>query len=234
VAGDYVNAFEKLRDPSHARCLSIEAWQALFTQHSLVIEHVETLYKRVEFAVWAARHDANMQRYLLALLYAGERRSGRVPAAGDQCGVSDLSPVGGNRRRTPDHGVKHPVWRWRHHTHLISWTVLQRDPYADIPKIRYDCRTYFWQGESFCVLFVNRNAIESNCRRTYTEDGTKRSAIRRHFIRRNVITLRKSTDSLQSSFLGSLVTHLYQTVHPSQRVSALTSGAVAADIDAHG
>jgi ubiquinone/menaquinone biosynthesis C-methylase UbiE len=69
VAGDYVNAFEKLRDPSHARCLSIEAWQALFTQHSLVIEHVETLYKRVEFAVWAARHDANMQRYLLALLY---------------------------------------------------------------------------------------------------------------------------------------------------------------------
>lgn len=69
VAGDYVNAFEKLRDPSHVRCLSIEAWQMLFVQHDLVVEHAETLYKRVEFAVWAARHDANMQRYLLAMLH---------------------------------------------------------------------------------------------------------------------------------------------------------------------
>lgn len=69
VAGDYVNAFEKLRDPSHVRCLSIEAWQMLFVQHNLVVEHAETLYKRVEFAVWAARHDANVQRYLLAMLH---------------------------------------------------------------------------------------------------------------------------------------------------------------------
>lgn len=69
VAGDYVNAFEKLRDPSHVRCLSIEAWQTLFAQHNLIIEHAETLYKRVEFATWAARHDATMQRYLLAMLH---------------------------------------------------------------------------------------------------------------------------------------------------------------------
>jgi ubiquinone/menaquinone biosynthesis C-methylase UbiE len=68
AAGDYVNAFEKLRDPSHVRCLSVAAWQELFTRAGLVVEHVETLYKRVEFATWAARHDANMQRYLLALL----------------------------------------------------------------------------------------------------------------------------------------------------------------------
>jgi hypothetical protein len=68
VAGDYVNAFEKLRDPSHVCCLSIEAWQMLFVQHSLVIEHAETLYKRVEFTTWAARHNATMQRYLLAML----------------------------------------------------------------------------------------------------------------------------------------------------------------------
>jgi len=68
VAGDYVNAFEKLRDPSHVRCLSIEAWQALFMQHNLSIEHAETLYKRMEFTAWAARHDANVQRYLLAML----------------------------------------------------------------------------------------------------------------------------------------------------------------------
>jgi ubiquinone/menaquinone biosynthesis C-methylase UbiE len=69
LAGDYINAFEKLRDPSHVRCLSIEAWQARFEHHSLVVEHAETLYKRVEFTTWAARHDANMQRYLLAMLH---------------------------------------------------------------------------------------------------------------------------------------------------------------------
>lgn len=68
VAGDYINAFEKLRDPSHVRCLSIEAWQALFAQYNLLIEHAETLYKRVEFTSWAARHNATMQRYLLAML----------------------------------------------------------------------------------------------------------------------------------------------------------------------
>ena len=68
VAGDYVNAFEKLRDPSHVRCLSMEEWQALFADASLDAEHAETLSKRVEFPTWAARHNANMQRYLLALL----------------------------------------------------------------------------------------------------------------------------------------------------------------------
>lgn len=68
VAGDYVNAFEKLRDPSHVRCLSMEEWQALFGEGSFAVEHAETLYKQVEFSTWAARHSDNMQRYLLAML----------------------------------------------------------------------------------------------------------------------------------------------------------------------
>ncbi len=68
VAGDYVNAFEKLRDPSHVRCLSMEEWESLFGEGSFVVEHAETLYKRVEFSTWAARHSDNMQRYLLAML----------------------------------------------------------------------------------------------------------------------------------------------------------------------
>lgn len=68
VAGDYVNAFEKLRDPSHVRCLSMEEWQALLAGAALYAEHAETLSKRVEFSTWAARHNADMQRYLLALL----------------------------------------------------------------------------------------------------------------------------------------------------------------------
>jgi len=68
VAGDYVNAFEKLRDPSHVRCLSMEEWESLFGEGSFVVEHAETLYKRVEFSTWAARHSDHMQRYLLAML----------------------------------------------------------------------------------------------------------------------------------------------------------------------
>ena len=68
IAGDYVNALEKLRDPSHVRCLSVEEWQELFSAQALVVEHAETLYKSVSFETWAARHEPTMQRYLLAML----------------------------------------------------------------------------------------------------------------------------------------------------------------------
>jgi hypothetical protein len=44
----------------------------------------------------------------------------------------------------------------------------------------------------------------------------------------------KSTALLHLSFSGSLVAHFYRTVHPSRRVSALTSGGVDADIAVHG
>ena len=68
VAGAYVNALEKLRDPSHVRCLSMEEWHDLFAQGGLVVEHAETVAKRIDFGDWAARHDATMREYLLALL----------------------------------------------------------------------------------------------------------------------------------------------------------------------
>jgi hypothetical protein len=67
-AGDFVNAFEKLRDPSHGRCLPLEEWLALFESAGLAIHHQETMDKRIEFASWAARHDATMQSYLRAML----------------------------------------------------------------------------------------------------------------------------------------------------------------------
>ncbi len=67
-AGDYVNAFEKLRDPSHWRCLNIEDWAAGFETAGLEVVSVETLAKRVHFEFWAKRHDAHMQAYLRALL----------------------------------------------------------------------------------------------------------------------------------------------------------------------
>ncbi|NJN54514.1 MAG: class I SAM-dependent methyltransferase [Anaerolineae bacterium] len=68
AAGDYVNAFEKLRDLSHGRCLSLAEWQQAIQVAGLVVTHAETLDKQMNFAPWAARHDAVMQRYLQAML----------------------------------------------------------------------------------------------------------------------------------------------------------------------
>ncbi|MCB8921813.1 MAG: class I SAM-dependent methyltransferase [Ardenticatenaceae bacterium] len=67
-AGDYVNAFEKLRDPSHGRCLTLTEWREAFVTAGLTVTHRETLDKQMDFGFWAKRHDAVMQRYLRAML----------------------------------------------------------------------------------------------------------------------------------------------------------------------
>ncbi|UCC50260.1 MAG: methyltransferase domain-containing protein [Anaerolineaceae bacterium] len=67
-AGDYVNAFEKLRDPSHGRCLSPEEWTAAFQAAELSVKHQETLPKTMNFQFWAKRHDPITQSYLRSLL----------------------------------------------------------------------------------------------------------------------------------------------------------------------
>lgn len=69
LGGDYVNAFEKLRDPSHGRCLALEEWLDGFSAAGLEVVHYETLDKQIQFESWASRHDATMQRYLKALLF---------------------------------------------------------------------------------------------------------------------------------------------------------------------
>ncbi len=71
VAGDFVNAFEKLRDPSHTRCLSIEEWLDDYTKVGLELTHHEILEKQMVFEDWAARHDPVMQSYLRSLLWHG-------------------------------------------------------------------------------------------------------------------------------------------------------------------
>ena len=71
VAGDYVNAFEKLRDPSHGRCLSVEEWLEGYAQVGLELTQQEVLEKQMVFEDWAARHDPVMQSYLRALLWHG-------------------------------------------------------------------------------------------------------------------------------------------------------------------
>lgn len=67
-AGEYVNAFEKLRDPSHVRCLSEEEWLDALAVAGLAVEAQETLDKRLTFETWAARHTPLMQTRLRAML----------------------------------------------------------------------------------------------------------------------------------------------------------------------
>ncbi len=70
-AGDFVNAFEKLRDPSHGRCLSVEEWLEGYAQVGLQLTQHEILEKQMVFEDWAARHDKVMQSYLRVLLWHG-------------------------------------------------------------------------------------------------------------------------------------------------------------------
>jgi ubiquinone/menaquinone biosynthesis C-methylase UbiE len=66
--GDYVNAFERFRDPSHLRAWDMGEWREAIAAAGLKVTHEEELYKSMEFASWAQRHDANMQRFLRAML----------------------------------------------------------------------------------------------------------------------------------------------------------------------
>ncbi len=53
--GRYVNALEKLRDPSHVRCLCLEEWQLLFFQAGFRITLQETQTKMLELDDWSSR-----------------------------------------------------------------------------------------------------------------------------------------------------------------------------------
>jgi ubiquinone/menaquinone biosynthesis C-methylase UbiE len=55
-AGQYVDAFERLRDPSHFRAFAAYEWQGMFLDAGLTVEHVETLAKPgVKLLPWAER-----------------------------------------------------------------------------------------------------------------------------------------------------------------------------------
>jgi hypothetical protein len=53
------NAFEKLRDPSHGRCLGLGEWGDVIAAAGLAVLHREILPKDMAFAPWAARMDAD-------------------------------------------------------------------------------------------------------------------------------------------------------------------------------
>ena len=51
-AGRYVNAFEKLRDPSHGRALPTAEWLELMAEAGLELKHREHAPKAMDFANW--------------------------------------------------------------------------------------------------------------------------------------------------------------------------------------
>jgi ubiquinone/menaquinone biosynthesis C-methylase UbiE len=66
--GDYINALERFRDPSHLRAWTMEQWQAALAQCGFAVVHHEMLAKSMAFDSWASRHDATMQALLRAML----------------------------------------------------------------------------------------------------------------------------------------------------------------------
>jgi ubiquinone/menaquinone biosynthesis C-methylase UbiE len=66
--GDYVNAFERFRDPSHLRAWTMDEWRdALKTAH-LPPTHEEQIYKTMEFKSWAQRYEPVMQALIRSML----------------------------------------------------------------------------------------------------------------------------------------------------------------------
>jgi ubiquinone/menaquinone biosynthesis C-methylase UbiE len=53
------NEFEKLRDPSHGRCLSESEWLDLIASAGLAVRHREILSKDIELEGWAGRMQAS-------------------------------------------------------------------------------------------------------------------------------------------------------------------------------
>jgi ubiquinone/menaquinone biosynthesis C-methylase UbiE len=66
--GDYVNAFERFRDPSHLRAWTMEEWRDALTAAGLPPTHEEQIDKTMDFASWAARYDDTMKNLLRAML----------------------------------------------------------------------------------------------------------------------------------------------------------------------
>lgn len=55
AAARYIDAFERMRDPSHNRAFSESEWIGMFYAAGLTVEHTEQIVKRHEFQPWAER-----------------------------------------------------------------------------------------------------------------------------------------------------------------------------------
>ncbi len=53
VAAHFANDWERRRDPSHVRCLSLNEWLELLSTAGFGVDHTELLAKRMDFTAWA-------------------------------------------------------------------------------------------------------------------------------------------------------------------------------------
>jgi ubiquinone/menaquinone biosynthesis C-methylase UbiE len=59
AAARYIDAFERLRDPSHNRAFNHSEWQRMFVQADLRVEHTEEITKRHLLIPWAERQGCS-------------------------------------------------------------------------------------------------------------------------------------------------------------------------------
>ena len=66
--GDYINAFERFRDPSHLRAWTMQEWRDALAEAGFSVGHEEEIYKTMDFSSWAERHDNTMRALLSSML----------------------------------------------------------------------------------------------------------------------------------------------------------------------
>lgn len=73
AAADAYNAFEKFRDPSHVRCLTLTEWRSLVTSAGFAERDVEVLDKPMTLGPWADQQNAGdeARQTLASMLYDG-------------------------------------------------------------------------------------------------------------------------------------------------------------------
>jgi ubiquinone/menaquinone biosynthesis C-methylase UbiE len=64
---EYIEAFEKLRDPSHHRAFSDSEWRGMFLDAELSVDHVEELRRTAGLVAWAERQ--NRPAYIIERLH---------------------------------------------------------------------------------------------------------------------------------------------------------------------
>lgn len=55
ILDTFINAIEKLRDPTHVRDYTVSEWRSFCTMAGLIVEHAETFTKTIPFDDWCAR-----------------------------------------------------------------------------------------------------------------------------------------------------------------------------------
>ena len=87
-AGDFWNRFERVRDASHVRSLTVDGWCALIRDAGLDLRTVEPYPKRHDFADWIGRADVSAERRaeMVSMLLSappGLRETFKVETDGD-------------------------------------------------------------------------------------------------------------------------------------------------------